>query len=241
MSQYIDTGIDYNRDNHCDIEGYFLNKEKSHKGILRKGNEKSLVLKKKLEEEFDLDYNPQIFYFPTLRELELYVPYLKRYSLNNENDSYSSPRINRILRNGYRYFDIATNKTIWNLDMATKMFKTKKDMYVFRGIGGVIGFDNYLLKIARLKIGDEYSDNAFLSTSTNLFSACKFADAGKNDLVVILKMKLPSGTECVPIMCNNKKENEILLGRDKHFRIIKKDSSYVAGKIIVSITVHLEE
>lgn len=231
MSIYVDTGIDYNKDNHCDIEGYFLNKDKMHKPICRHDNVKSVSLREKIAREFSLIYDDEHFDTPFFVAKE-WERALYNYPLNDERKFDSSPLINHMLRNGSTITENITRIAVRNLDMATNAFTLRKDMYVFRGIGGSFFGPKYLLRLAQKNIGDVVVDQAFLSTSTSLFKACDFCDFDNEnvDLAVIYKMKLKKGSKCAPIYVNNKQESEILLPRCKRFRITQKDCVYLEKK-----------
>ena len=75
-------------------------------------------------------------------------------------------------------------------------------------------------RFAKMNIGDEFSNKAFLSTSISPYEAFSFTEASKdNPIPVLTRLHLKKGTRIIP---GNHGEKEIILLPKHRFRIVGK-------------------
>lgn len=215
MYKYIDTGNDLNKDKHCDIDGWFVDKQGNHRPVIR-------MIKSDLERKIS---NPQFYhldipnYFDMTGKLggvELNPLYI--YSLDDNNVDLSSPNLNKYLRESKKG-DSNKDKRIRELDYLINSSTIKKDINVYRGIS-LISYKQYVRDILKLKVGDIYSDKGFLSTSHSARVAVDYALKSSPN-IIIFEITLKKGTHGMPLFkeagSTQKEEYEILLKRNQKF------------------------
>jgi len=231
FSKYVDNGLDLNKDKHCDIEGWFVDKDGHHKPILRdRGMAK---FDKAFKNRYDL--LEIIDSFDAKSKLgDTEINSLHTYSLNEEDNYLSSPNVNKYLRENNRY-DSRINERIKQIDFIINSYTLKKDINVFRGISIKNG-EKYIKDFMSLKPGNWFYDSGFTSTSYSEDKAIEYGMLNSNNFI-FFDITLRKGTHCVPLFkddnTSNKEEFEILLGRKQKFTVKRvetlkaSDSSYI--------------
>jgi hypothetical protein len=108
----------------------------------------------------------------------------------------------------------------------------KQDIVAYRGIkpsGEVANF------FKGLKVGDEYSDSAFISTSIDKSVADKFSEGGVN-----LKILIPKGSKGLPMQNVGSEtskdvysnEYEVLLDKGSNFRVVSKENNQITVALV---------
>lgn len=227
---FIDNGIDLNKDRHCDIEGWFVDKEGHHKPVLR---DRGLAkLDKAFKNRYDL-YEIVSSFDAKIKLGDLEIDLLHTYTLNEDGNYLSSPTVNKYLRENGRN-EKRLNERIRQLDFILDGYTLKRDLNVFRGISIIDGKD-YINDFLKLKPGMKFHDLGFTSTT---YSQEKAIEYGLKDSksFIFLDITLKKGSHCIPLFKNltsEKEEFEILLKRKQIFIVKKvqtlkdKDSSYI--------------
>ncbi len=229
---YIDSGNDWNEDNHCDLDGWFVDKDGHHRPIIRRIKTESEI-KIASPKFLSLDIASYFDINGTIGNVELSPLYI--YTLDDENIDLSSPNLNRYLR-GHENNDEQKDKRIRELDYLINSSKTKKPINVYRGM--TLDYNKgYIKKILKLKSGDIYSDNGFMSTSHSQEIAVKYAMKNGNN-IVFFDISLDKGTKAFPLFKENgsseKQEYEVLLKRNQKF-VVEKITASDKENIIVYI------
>ncbi len=123
--------------------------------------------------------------------------------------------INGGLRSGK--VDGGLSSTVKELDGMFKGASTKEDIVVYRGVSPEFA--------AKLKVGSEFSDPAFSSTSTNYMTARSFA-AGQGGAV--FEIVVPKGSKAVSLVQSSgygDLEQEMLLNRGGKFKVLEVESA----------------
>ena len=230
-NKYIDNGIDLNKDRHCDIEGWFVDKDGHHKPVLR---DRGLAkIDKAFLNRYDLlDIINSFDAKSRLGETE--IDSLHTYSLNEEDNYLSSPNVNKYLREEAKK-DERLEKRIKQLDHIVNSYTLKKDINVFRGVSIKDG-ERYIKDFMSLRPGNWFFDDGFTSTSYSQDKAIEYGMLNNKNFI-FFDITLRKGTHCVPLFKDNKTskedEFEILVGRRQKFtvkkveRIKSSDSSYI--------------
>lgn len=239
---FIDTGNDWNKDKHCDIEGYFVSKEGTHKAIHYKYDD---VKEKYNKHRYTNDHIYKTLIPSTDTTLLDLLP-LTRYCADDEKDILSSPSINQYLRYSEKRDDYIMNKQIKKLDNIIKYFTLTKPLVVYRG--ELLNNKPWAEKIKNLKVGDIFKRNEYVSTSFDIPSCATyiFNKGEKVKYCAFYEIELKAGTNAVHItkeirnMPNSKTnkekidEHEILLGKGNIFRVKSKHIDEIDGiKMII--------
>jgi len=142
----IDSGYDLNKDKHCDIEGWFVDKNGHHRPVLKELAKNRIPFGSELYKESEITNCFNIsgdYYGRSLNSL--YV-----YSINDDNDELSSPTLNKMLR-GLMHPTYSAIKRIMEIDSLIKLSKTKQELTVFRGLKISAKNAFFLNKILKLK------------------------------------------------------------------------------------------
>lgn len=215
IKQYIDAGNDLNNDKHCDLDGWFVDKNGNHRPVIRKiTTAKELHLSNPKFKDVDV-----ASYFDmngSLGGIELNPLYV--YSLDDQNIDLSSPNLNKYLRESGKN-DSAKDKRIREIDCLINSSTLKKDLEVYRGVP--LDFKKaYIKDILKLRPGDIYEDKGFLSTSHSQKVAVSYATKGSKD-IIFFEINLKKGTHGMPLFksigSSDKEEFEILLKRNQKF------------------------
>lgn len=128
--------------------------------------------------------------------------------------------VNKALRSG-KPIPKSDQKEVKLIDQAFSRASTTEDIQVYRGVG-----PTDMDKFANLKPGDSYTDDAYLSTSTNLSTADNFS---RGDTPTILNIQVPKGSKAISVdsLSQFKKgghmvrsEEEILLNRGGKYKVV---------------------
>ena len=143
---------------------------------------------------------------------------------------FGSRPINLLLRNGILISGSPTSEEelkqqILTMDKAfQKVPLTSENMFLFRGIRS----DTKIYEHLDANIGRIFTDNGFLSTTSNANIAQKF---GK-----LILIKIPKGTKVIPLDfaagTSSQKEEEILLPRNSRFKVSKENDQIVLELLI---------
>ncbi len=218
----LDIGYDFNKDKHCDLDGWFVNNNGNHKPVIR---ERTNFIDAKLK---DPSYTPNELnnHFCAYGNYYGYkLSALNEYSLNDDEIELSSPNINNALRNS-NINSLKLAERISHLDELISHFTIKDELVVYRGIPLST---NIPIEMLKLKENDIYYDKAFMSTSYSMPHAVNYG-LGGNIGMIFIQIKLKKNTNAVPIfesIAGKKDENEILINRGQKFVVKKRLCSKV--------------
>lgn len=162
------------------------------------------------QEEFYVGWD--VFWKPLKSEQE------KRFSVyhwqTNSRDIQHYLRRKEILRSGFTKEDLKLD--IRNLDELTQSYYLPKNSIVYRGMPHP----------PDLKMGDTFVDKGYVATSWNIAEAKKFRNQQDSKLIRIF---LPEGT---PVGYGSETEGELLLGRNKKFRVTDVSNEFIDLEVV---------
>lgn len=231
-------GSDANHDRHCDLCGRFVDARGHHKAAFVFTFAKDI---ERTGEYYDIVFDGDIL--TTKQFIEKYYkgqPYnilendthwdwwmISEYTENDGNNPFSSPSINRYLRNNESWNDDIEER-VFRINNCIDKFELKEDLVLYRGfsVDSNSEFAHTLEKAYHYtheyKEPYEFIDMGFLSTTRDPFYAKRLSRKGEGDVKVYCSIAAKKGTRCMPLNTRygttiNNIEKEVL------FKAFRKD------------------
>ncbi len=217
----IDYGNDFNKDKHCDLDGWFVDKDGFHVPVaLSPEDKRNVLLKKTKYYTFSIPGKYRSYGYNTSIDVSVF----KEYSENDPNNIFSSPNINKQLRSGQ--IDYNVRERIYQLDAVMNKFVFGEKIQVYRGMGIDIN-EKHLSRYVHLREGDVITEKSFTSTSYSFERACFYATQKNKFCTIVFEIDIYPGVKGVPLFVKNGSagsgfEHEIVLERDLRFKVLKR-------------------